>query len=47
MSAATDGTTRIFFLPPYTVALLWFEPTSLTSVELHRDPGPLEGLSTN
>ena len=28
--------------PPYTVALLCFEPTSLSSVELHRDPGPLK-----
>ena len=29
-----------FFLPPYAAAC--FEPTS---VELHRDQGPLEGLS--
>ena len=36
-----------YFLPPHTAVLSWFKPTSLSSVELHRDPGPFEGRSTN
>ena len=33
-----------FFLPSYAAASASFEPTS---VELHRDPGPFEGHSTD
>ena len=39
-----DGVARIFFLPPYAAAGV---RTHARLVELHHDPGPFEGCSTD
>ena len=47
ISAAADSAAKILFPTTLYRGVVVFEPTSLTSVELHCDPGPIEGRSTD